>query len=225
MAFGIGTDLFAKQVAGTGLQSQSRAPSGIRADHRDKDGNITESTVKAGVETVTSGPLEVRAGVTVANPIFGGAYGDYTLIGFRMNRSNTARLTVEYEGVLTTLMRATHPTFTPDLSSVLTGGKGAIALGVTVSAGEIQSLSVDARCDFLEPFRDKDGVLVATSGEAYGLQVTATNEVQTATGTPTATVASGWTLAPESGAESENNQDYGSKTFVAFRNYVPDVAP
>jgi len=225
MAFGIGTDLFAKQVTGTGLQSQSRAPSGIRADHRDKDGDIIESTVKLGVETVTSGPLEVRAGVTVDNPILGGAYGDYTLIRFRLNRSNQARLTVEYEGILTTHMASTQKSYTlTDLSAVLGGGKGAIALGVTVSTGEIQSLSVDAALELLDPIRDKDGALVGASAEAYAAQITATNEVQTASGTPAATVASGWKLAPESGSESENNQDYGSKTFTAFKTLVPDVA-
>ena len=225
MSYGPGSDLLGIATTGVELQSISQSPTGSEAQALNEDGDVEASTVYGQWGTVSC-TYKVRTDVAVTGPNLGSVAGDYYITKLSAKRSNTDTLEITAEGVLATLFEvapdeyAVHDIFT---TAYLTGGKGAIAAGITVSEGKVISSSIDASISLTPPLLDATGAVVDM--DLYAGRVEATNEVQSASSVPAATAAGSWTLDGGSGSTSDDNTSYGTKTFTAFQNVTKYVAP
>lgn len=223
MAYGPGTDLLGLAGVGIELQSVSTAPTGAEAQCADENGDILDAEVYGTYARVTC-RYKVRSGVTVTVPSLGAAGGSYYLTKFGAKTSNNDQLEITAEGILSTLFEVAPKVY--DISSAfgtLTGGKGAVLFGITLSAGKQISSSCEAQVNIAGPLLDATGAVVDM--DIYGCRVTASNECQAATGVPAAAAAVGWTLEAGSGSETDDNVSYGTKTFTAFQHVVGAAAP
>lgn len=221
MAFGPGTDPFGFATTGIELQSVNGQPTGSEAQCENADGDVTASTVYA-QQTTKTAEYAVRTGVTATLPDLGLNTATYTPTKLTLKRSNKDSLTITIEGSLSSLF-----VVAPDLYAInalvdaayRTGGKGALAAGITVGTGAVIGGSIECSVQLPPPITDATGAIVDLVG-VFGGRVEGTNEMQIATGTPTATAAASWALKADSGAESDDNKSYGTKTFTAFRNVL-----
>ena len=223
MAYGPGSDPFGIAAVGIELQAVNSNPAGQEAQCEDENGSVLASTVFGQMTPVTA-RYKVKAGDTVTPPKLGAAISTHYMTRFAPKRSNRDVLEIEVEGYPASLFAAAPPTFTIDglfPTNYLLGGKGAIAAGITVSTGKVISSSIVCSVNVGTPLLDEAGTIVDIP--ISGGRMEATNETQVSTGTPAATAAEDWALKPDSGAASNDNQSYGTKTFGAFRNIVADV--
>jgi hypothetical protein len=208
-------------IAGTGIELQKidHSPEGQEAQAKDANGDVVASTVYGLWERVTH-TYKVHNGTTVTAGDLGSVAGTlYYLTKFKADRSNDNTLTITAEGVLSSLFAAAPQLYAINAlfpAGYLTGGRGALAAGITVSAGAVISGSVEASATLMDPLLSAAGAVVDL--DLFAGRMTATNECQAATGVPAATAAASWQLEPGSGSQSDDNASYGTKTFTAFRN-------
>ena len=221
MAYGPGSSLL--KLAGTGIELQklSHAPVGQEAQAENAAGDILASKIFGAWEQVTE-EYKVRTGTAVTAPDLGSvpATSSYRIVKFTATRSNKETLLISATGILSSLFAAAPGQYAINAlfpAGYLTGGKGALAAGVTVTDGAVISGSIDCSITPTDPMLTAAGVVDDIAGARAG-RLDATNECQGSSAVPTASAAASWQLAAGSGATSADNQSYGTATFSAFRN-------
>jgi len=222
MGFGVSTDPFSFTDTYVEIQSRSVSPEGSEAQCEDSNGDIIESTIHGEFSPVEATYKVCRTGTFDSVVKIGAVKGSYVITSIAATRNNKDALSVTVMGTPKSIFgdTATIPTYTPVWpAGYLAGGLGALEAGVSVSAGRVISSSITFAADNVK-VADSLGDIACVG--LFGGRMEATNELQSCDTEPAATADTGWTEAAGSGALSEGNTDYVTKTVSAFRNITQD---
>ena len=210
--------------AGTGrlIQSRSFSPEGSSSKGEDSRGDVLCEEVYGEFTPLEETFKFCRGSDFDSTGKLGEVVGAYVVDKVTLTRNNKEGLQAVVHGIPVAVVgdTATLPTYTiPWPAGFSAGGNGAKLAGFTVSAGRLISSSVAATLEN-NPSADSLGDVACMNFFAGRLE--ASNEVQSCDTAPAAAIATDWTESPGSGAASESNTDYETKTFTAFRNIVRD---
>ncbi len=219
--FGATNDPWSFAETGINLVSVGNdARTGSAAQCVDSNGDVVEETV---YDTGASyeATYEVCPGKTAVffdtstDFRLGKVLSSKVITSIAVNRSNTDRLSITIGGENCPTADSNMPKFVPVFpSGYLVGGFGALAAGVTVSAGKVISSSVTNTVQVSKGL-DSGGAQVCKN--VYAGRAEATNELQSCDTAPAAAADTGWTLAPGA-AVGESNTGYPTKTVAVFQN-------
>ena len=226
-AFGASTDHWAYAETGINLISSSNSTSGSNATAEDSNGNVVCETVFDTGATYQS-VYEVCKGKTVkfydtatsTDFRIGKVISGKVITGISVARNNKNRLNITIDGENCPSADSLVSKFTPIFpSGYLAGGKGAVAAGITVTAGKCISSSINVTAQVVKGL-DSQGDQVCK--EVYAGREEGGNELMTCDTAAAATVDTGWTLAPSGGLQ-ESSGGYPTKTVDVFRNLAQDA--
>lgn len=222
MARGVTTSTFGGLFTGELIQSHNLNPEGSSSKGEDSLGDVLCEEVYGEYSPIEETFKFCRGSTFDSTVTLGEVSASYVITRIVLSRSNKDILTAVVTGMPASIVgdTATLPTYTiPWPSGYSAGGAGAIAAGITVSAGRLISSSVTAS---IENTMSLDSLGDPACMNFYAGRLESTNEIQSCDTQPAATVASGWTLAPGAGSLAETNTDYETGTWAAFRNIIRD---
>jgi len=222
MARGVNTSVFGALFTGELIQSHNLNPEGSSSKGEDSLGDVLCEEVYGEYSPIEETFKFCRGSSFDSTVKLGQVESSYVISRIVLGRTNKDILTATVTGMPSSIVgdTATLPTYTiPWPSGYSAGGAGAIAAGITVSAGRLISSSVTASVENTMGL-DSNGDPACVN--FYAGRLEATNEIQSCDTQPAASVAASWTLAPGAGALAETNTDYETGTWGAFRNIVRD---
>ncbi len=226
MAYGASTDHFGLADTNWELQSSSKTPEASSAQAQNEYGDTIAQTEYEETETVECVYRLVSNGTdgSVSLPAnFKGGYknGDYIVTGGTLNTSNTERptLTVQGEKFFGTEGALRVYDFATAIGAIL-AKKVATAIGFTLEQGtSLNGSSVSCSIEVARTL-DSGGDIVAV--DTYNGRIEASGDLVSAAGSPSATAASGWTLA-KGNEVSEENTSYGKGTVNVYKNLTAEA--